>query len=106
MAPPPKAKDSRRQNGMKKDLFGSMPFNPTTPTSSTINNDSNDPFEMGEFSSFSSISSPSQQELENAIGLLDKRILEMKVKHVKFTIIGVVASMVKRCECRFYKFFF
>lgn len=75
LAPPPKAKDSRRQqNGMKKDLFGSTPFNPTTPTSTCLD----DPFEMGEFSSFSSVSNPSQQELENAIGLLDKRILEMK----------------------------
>lgn len=76
MAPPSKAKDSRRHNGMKEDLFGSVPFNPPAPTSSS--NDFNDPFEMGEFATLS-LSSPSQHELENAIGLLDKRLLEMQV---------------------------
>ncbi|XP_034951385.1 PTB domain-containing engulfment adapter protein 1-like [Chelonus insularis] len=75
LAPPPKAKDSRRQNGVKEDLFGSVPFNPPAPASSNDFND--DPFEMGEFATLS-VSSPSQQELENAIGLLDKKILEMK----------------------------
>ncbi|XP_043498506.1 PTB domain-containing engulfment adapter protein 1-like [Polistes fuscatus] len=76
LAPPPKAKDSRRQNGVKEDLFGSVPFNPT-PSINT-KNDFNDPFEMGEFGATTVNSSPSQQELENAIGLLDKRLLEMK----------------------------
>ncbi|KAK0175302.1 hypothetical protein PV327_009062 [Microctonus hyperodae] len=75
LAPPSKAKDSRRQNGVKEDLFGSVPFNPPAPTSSS--NDFNDPFEMGEFATLS-LSSPSQHELENAIGLLDKRLLEMQ----------------------------
>jgi hypothetical protein len=37
-----------------------------------------DPFGMGDFSSHDS-GDPSQQELENAIGLIDKRLLEMKV---------------------------
>ncbi|XP_066597205.1 PTB domain-containing engulfment adapter protein 1-like [Prorops nasuta] len=74
LAPPPKAKDSRRQNGMKEDLFGSVPFNPTP--SPNARSDIDDPFEMGEFGS--STLNPSQQELENAIGLLDKRLLEMK----------------------------
>lgn len=76
LAPPPKAKDSRRQNGVKEDLFGSIPFNPTPPANTKT--EFNDPFEMGEFGASSPISSPSQQELENAIGLLDKRLLEMK----------------------------
>lgn len=76
MAPPPKAKDLRRQNGVKEDLFGSVPFNP--PASTGSSNEFKDPFEMGEFAGLS-VSSPSQQELENAIGLLDKRLLEMKV---------------------------
>ncbi|XP_057322037.1 PTB domain-containing engulfment adapter protein 1-like [Microplitis mediator] len=76
LAPPPKVKDSRRHNGIKEDLFGSVPFNPPPP-SSTSNDFNNDPFEMGEFAAFS-VSNPSQQELENAIGLLDKRLLEMK----------------------------
>lgn len=76
LAPPPKAKDSRRQNGVKEDLFGSIPFNPT-PSVNT-KNEFNDPFEMGEFGAATTISNPSQQELENAIGLLDKKLLEMK----------------------------
>lgn len=76
LAPPPKTKDSRRQNGVKEDLFGSIPFNPT-PTLN-IKNEFKDPFEMGEFGASTMTSNPSQQELENAIGLLDKRLLEMK----------------------------
>ncbi|XP_016917308.1 PTB domain-containing engulfment adapter protein 1 [Apis cerana] len=76
LAPPPKAKDSRRQNGVKEDLFGSIPFNPT-PSVNT-KSEFNDPFEMGEFGATTTISNPSQQELENAIGLLDKKLLEMK----------------------------
>lgn len=77
VAPPPKAKDSRRQNGVKEDLFGSIPFNPTPPVNTK--SEFNDPFEMGEFGATTTISNPSQQELENAIGLLDKKLLEMKV---------------------------
>ncbi|XP_029175908.1 PTB domain-containing engulfment adapter protein 1-like isoform X2 [Nylanderia fulva] len=76
VAPPPKTKDSRRQNGVKEDLFGSIPFNPT-PTLN-IKNEFKDPFEMGEFGASTMTANPSQQELENAIGLLDKRLLEMK----------------------------
>lgn len=76
LAPPPKAKDSRRQNGVKEDLFGSIPFNPAP--SVNAKSEFNDPFEMGEFGATTAVSSPSQQELENAIGLLDKRLLEMK----------------------------
>ena len=58
---------------MKEDLFGSVPFNPV-PSS----NDLKDPFEMGEFEA-SAGNTPTHQELENAIGLLDKRLSEMKV---------------------------
>ncbi|XP_054015993.1 PTB domain-containing engulfment adapter protein 1-like [Hylaeus anthracinus] len=76
LAPPPKAKDSRRQNGVKEDLFGSIPFNPAP--SMNMKNEFNDPFGMGEFEATTTISNPSQQELENAIGLLDKKLLEMK----------------------------
>ncbi|KAG5305791.1 CED6 protein, partial [Pseudoatta argentina] len=76
LAPPPKTKDSRRQNGVKEDLFGSIPFNPT-PTLN-MKNEFKDPFEMGEFGASTMTSNPSQQELENAIGLLDKKLLEMK----------------------------
>lgn len=74
VAPPPKAKDSRRQNGVKEDLFGSVPFN-SMPLSK---NEMNDPFEMGEFGS-STTSNYSEQDFENAIGILDKKFLEMKV---------------------------
>jgi len=83
VAPPPKTKDSRRQNGVKEDLFGSIPFNPT-PTLN-MKNEFKDPFEMGEFGASTMTSNPSQQELENAIGLLDKKLLEMKVKHAVLT---------------------
>jgi hypothetical protein len=40
-----------------------------------------DPFGMGDFGNHDS-ADPSQQELENAIGLLDKRLLEMKVSKI------------------------
>lgn len=83
VAPPPKAKDSRRQNGIKEDLFGSVPFNPAPNADTKSNNFNNsnymDPFEMGEFGGSMAMSNPSQQDLENAIGLLDKKLLEMKV---------------------------
>ena len=60
-------------NGMKEDLFGSVPFNPPA-------NLNKDPFEMGEFAvHHTNVHSPTHQELENAIGLLDKRLSEMKV---------------------------
>jgi len=87
VAPPPKTKDSRRQNGVKEDLFGSIPFNPT-PTLN-IKNEFNDPFEMGEFGASTVTSNPSQQELENAIGLLDKRLLEMKVRHISLEFLNI-----------------
>jgi hypothetical protein len=44
-----------------------------------------DPFGMGDFGNHDS-GDPSQQELENAIGLLDKRLLEMKVRQSQFLI--------------------
>uniref|UniRef100_A0ABD2WPK6 PID domain-containing protein n=1 Tax=Trichogramma kaykai TaxID=54128 RepID=A0ABD2WPK6_9HYME len=72
LAPPPKSKDTKRQNGVKEDLFGSVPFNPAPNK-----NDAKDPFEMGEFGN-SDVQSATHQELENAIGLLDKRLSEMK----------------------------
>ncbi|KAJ8687352.1 hypothetical protein QAD02_023146 [Eretmocerus hayati] len=74
LAPPPKAKDSKRQNGVREDLFGAVPF---TPAPNAAKNEFKDPFEMGEFES-PTVNSPSHQDLENAIGLLDKRISEMK----------------------------
>lgn len=38
---------------------------------------------MGEFGASTMTSNPSQQELENAIGLLDKKLLEMKVRKMQ-----------------------
>ncbi|PSN38732.1 hypothetical protein C0J52_15352 [Blattella germanica] len=104
LAPPPKvSRDSSRRththnNGtpqnsdpFKEDLFGSTPFNPASTSTLSSPPSSNraamklpaageilsDPFGMGDFGNNDS-ADPSQQELENAIGLLDKRLLEMK----------------------------
>ncbi|CAH1163547.1 unnamed protein product [Phaedon cochleariae] len=88
IAPPPKA--ARRANlnlsmnhnnnelsnkTPDQDLFGSKPFSPdsTISTSSITSSKILDPFEMGDFGM-----TPTPQDIENAIGLLDKRILEMK----------------------------
>ncbi|XP_067137981.1 PTB domain-containing engulfment adapter protein 1-like [Centruroides vittatus] len=49
------------------DLFGAEPFN---PTQSTVD----DPFGMGDFSAFSI----KEIDLENAIGAIDKKLLEMR----------------------------
>lgn len=85
LAPPPKAaRDPARRsiqvnNGQKEDIFGSTPFNIPTPTPRTNANPiaaSPDPFGMGDFGA--SGTEPSQSDFENAIGLLDKKILEMK----------------------------
>lgn len=82
LAPPPKAAKRNNINNNSnatptfgQDLFGSTPFSPqpnqvTTPPSA---NKFFDPFEMGDFSP-----TATPQDIENAIGLLDKRILEMK----------------------------
>lgn len=71
MAPPPKPMNARRsvpkQGPTSPDVFGSSPFAPNNA----------DPFGMGDFAA--SGAEPSQVELENAIGLLDRKILEMKV---------------------------
>ncbi|KAJ9591282.1 hypothetical protein L9F63_002185, partial [Diploptera punctata] len=76
LAPPPKSSDP-----FKEDLFGSTPFNPASSSAiscpPTGNSFKTDPFGMGDFGNHES-GDPSQQELENAIGILDKRLLEMK----------------------------
>ncbi|CAG9855818.1 unnamed protein product [Phyllotreta striolata] len=75
IAPPPKAArrtalsiNSNVNNDASKDLFGTTPFTPNSMGTKAL-----DPFEMGDFGS-----APTPQDIENAIGLLDKRILEMK----------------------------
>ncbi|XP_017783712.1 PREDICTED: PTB domain-containing adapter protein ced-6 [Nicrophorus vespilloides] len=80
LAPPPKAARRNINNNESpvksfgQDLFGATPFSSTmTPSpNSTTSAKILDPFEMGDFNTVAS-----QQEIENAIGLIDKRILEM-----------------------------
>lgn len=84
LAPPPKAGNARRSAGIAgkagaqvQDVFGSSPFVPSsTSRVSAPVSPSSDPFGMGDFGAAGT--EPSQTELENAIGLLDKKILEMK----------------------------
>lgn len=85
IAPPPKAAKRTNINNNEpvktvgQDLFGVSPFTSNTNSLSpaTPNSMSSakilDPFEMGDFGS-----AATPQDIENAIGLLDKRILEMK----------------------------
>lgn len=95
LAPPPKAsRDTNRRsiptcvkngNTQKEDIFGSAPFNviPTQTASRNVvgsSNNDQDPFGMGDFGidMVAAGTEPSQSDFENAIGLLDKKILEMK----------------------------
>lgn len=85
LAPPPKpAKRTNINNNngnvaptFGQDLFGSTPFSPQTNANITTTPSANikmiDPFEMGEF-----IPSASPQDIENAIGQLERKIMEMK----------------------------
>lgn len=57
--------DEASTNGTAKDLFGQEPFSPSKEE---------DPFGMGEFAS----EDLGAQELENAIGIIDRRLNEMK----------------------------
>ena len=73
---------------MREDLFGSVPFNPSKNANNSKNNELlTDPFEMGEFETATVNSTATHQELENAIGLLDKRLLEMKVSWNSFILV-------------------
>lgn len=104
VAPPPKAsRDTSRRNipssikngsSQKEDIFGSAPFNVVASSSASTNpvrsvNNDQDPFGMGNFGieMVAAGSEPSQSDFENAIGLLDKKILEMKVFIVLFIIV-------------------
>ncbi|KAF7270174.1 PTB domain-containing adapter protein ced-6 isoform X2 [Rhynchophorus ferrugineus] len=75
IAPPPKpAKRNNISVNVSNDLLSQ--FNQTTPVITPTSASSAkilDPFEMGDFST-----SATPQDIENAIGLLDKRIMEMK----------------------------
>ncbi|KAF5274827.1 hypothetical protein FQR65_LT00410 [Abscondita terminalis] len=82
LAPPPKAArrsniiNNNNTNGERtfgQDLFGVTPFKSQLAVTPTANTGKTDPFEMGDFGT-----AATPQDIENAIGLLDKRILEMK----------------------------
>jgi hypothetical protein len=65
LAPPPKP--AQRRTPMT---------NSTTPSNLSHHQQQEDPFGMGDFAT---VPPPTQVDLENAIGILDKKILEMKV---------------------------
>ncbi|KAG8253614.1 PTB domain-containing engulfment adapter protein 1 [Homalodisca vitripennis] len=73
LAPPPKPVHARRS--VTKQSAPTM-STPDIFSSPALTPSSADPFGMGDFSA--SGTEPSQVELENAIGLLDRKILEMK----------------------------
>lgn len=83
VAPPPKAAKRQHMNNgnttptFGQDLFGSTPFAPqpvNKPVTNSNSGKNSDPFEMGDFSPYAT-----PQDIETAIGMLDKKILEMKV---------------------------
>jgi len=77
IAPPPKpAKRSNLSLNTSQDSARSEAMTLSTPlaTPNSISSSKTDPFEMGDFGSHLTTS----QDIENAIGLLDKRIMEMK----------------------------
>ncbi|XP_071444390.1 PTB domain-containing adapter protein ced-6 isoform X2 [Hetaerina americana] len=88
LAPPPKPTSRRSvpgstpSNANATDLFGSEPFNPPSKIGNGPafkgSNQIIDPFGMGDFGGVNSTNDASTQDLENAIGLLDRKILEMK----------------------------
>lgn len=89
---PPKSGSTSRprphaSNGhATNDLFNVSPFikqnsggNLNAPVPSPRGGNNSDPFGMDDFAS-SNHTEASQQDLENAIGILDKKLLEMKVR--------------------------
>ncbi|XP_030765145.1 PTB domain-containing adapter protein ced-6 isoform X1 [Sitophilus oryzae] len=79
IAPPPKpAKRNNISINLNNDLSIPSQITPSTPSITTPTSATSakilDPFEMGDFST----TSATPQDIENAIGLLDKRIMEMK----------------------------
>lgn len=75
MAPPPKpARDTGRRSQNSDDLFGLSQFKATPrPTGQSRTSSANDPFGMDDFGQ------TVPNGIESDIGLLDKRIKEMKV---------------------------
>ncbi|XP_044744786.1 PTB domain-containing engulfment adapter protein 1 isoform X2 [Coccinella septempunctata] len=78
IAPPPKAprKPNMNNNIIENNLpdVWSSPFTPESPSTNSLTSPKIlDPFEMGDFGN-----TTTTQDIENALGLLDKKILEMK----------------------------
>jgi len=75
VAPPPKpARDTGRRSQNSDDIFGLSPFKATPRPAGQPRTSASDPFGMDDFGQ----SVPNG--IENDIGLLDKRIKEMKVR--------------------------
>ncbi|CAG9764969.1 unnamed protein product [Ceutorhynchus assimilis] len=75
LAPPPKpAKRNNLSVNTNFERLDGSQLSASTTTPNSISSSKIDPFEMGDFNT----SSTTSQDIENAIGLLDKRILEMK----------------------------
>lgn len=76
MAPPPKpARDMGRRSQNSDNIFGLSPFKATPrPAGQPRLSSTSDPFGMDDFGQ------TVPNGIENDIGLLDKRIKEMKVK--------------------------
>lgn len=76
VAPPPKpARDLGRRSQNSDDIFGLSPFKATPRPAGQPRTSASDPFGMDDFGQ-----SVVQNGIESDIGLLDKRIKEMKVK--------------------------
>ncbi|XP_060842952.1 uncharacterized protein LOC132923129 [Rhopalosiphum padi] len=73
LAPPPKpARDTGRRSQNSDDIFGLSPFKATPRPAGQPRTSASDPFGMDDFGQ------SVQNGIENDIGLLDKRIKEMK----------------------------
>lgn len=78
MAPPPKpARDMGRRSQNSDDIFGLSPFKATPRPAGQPRTSASDPFGMDDFGQ-----SVQNGGVDSDIGLLDKRIKEMKVKVV------------------------
>lgn len=76
MAPPPKpARDTGRRSQNSDDIFGLSPFKATPRPSGQSRTSASDPFGMDDFGK------SVNNGIESDIGLLDKRMKEMKVRY-------------------------
>lgn len=76
VAPPPKpARDTGRRSQNSEDIFGLSPFKATPRPAGQPRTSASDPFGMDDFGQ-----TVQNGSVESDMGLLDKRIKEMKVK--------------------------